>query len=208
MLRSCLEVPTSRPHSQNVTALGSSGSPSLSTESLPRQCPVPGTWLADEVLSAAKWIFGNPGLDWVTDSWCRRSQTNQDQVCYHQSLEFRGRQCSREGRPAGVRQNPFHSPFFCPPLPPLPTPPGSPAPDVANVTLPLPTPLTLPPTAGSLLPRLPSLVPSSGPGAPIESLLFSLSSSLGFVLCVYYISIGSFSCLLSCFREASLCQEI
>ena len=64
VLRSCLKVPTSRPHSQNATALRSSGSPSLSTESPPRQCLVPGTWPADEVLSAAKWIFGNPGLDW------------------------------------------------------------------------------------------------------------------------------------------------
>ena len=64
VFRSCLKEPTPRLQSQNAMVLGSRGPPSPSTEPPPSQCPVPGTWPADEVLSAAKWIFVNPGLEW------------------------------------------------------------------------------------------------------------------------------------------------
>ena len=39
-------------------------SSSMSVLPPPRQCSVPGTWSAEETLSAAQWIMGNPGLSW------------------------------------------------------------------------------------------------------------------------------------------------
>ena len=55
VLRSCF--PGRSPGSRN---------PSSTTSVLPppRQCSVPGTWSAEEILSAAQWIMGNPGLSW------------------------------------------------------------------------------------------------------------------------------------------------
>ena len=64
VLRSCFREHTPHPGSQNTTMPGPRGPPAPPTNLPPRQCPVPGTWPANEVLSAAKWIFGNPGLDW------------------------------------------------------------------------------------------------------------------------------------------------
>ena len=44
---------------------GATWSQSCPTRSSLRQCPVPGSWTADEILSAAKRIFRNPGLAWT-----------------------------------------------------------------------------------------------------------------------------------------------
>ena len=44
---------------------GATWFPSQPTRSSFCQCPVPGSWTADEILSAAKRIFRNPGLAWT-----------------------------------------------------------------------------------------------------------------------------------------------
>ena len=55
VLRSCFpkHSPGSRSHSSTKSVLPP-----------PRQCSVPGAWSAEEILSAAQWILGNPGLSW------------------------------------------------------------------------------------------------------------------------------------------------
>ena len=55
VLRSCFHgrSPGSRKPSSSTTVLPP-----------PRQCSVPGTWPAEEILSAAQWILGNPSLCW------------------------------------------------------------------------------------------------------------------------------------------------
>ena len=55
VLRTCL--PRHTPDSRNQASTTSVLPP-------PRQCSVPGAWSADEILSAAKWILGSPGLVW------------------------------------------------------------------------------------------------------------------------------------------------
>ena len=64
VLRSCLPQLSPSSRIPNSSVLGSMGPSTTSISPPPRQCPVPGTWSADEVLSAARWIFRNPGLDW------------------------------------------------------------------------------------------------------------------------------------------------
>ena len=83
-----------------------------------------------------------------------------------------GPSMSKGGTPDWCPTKSFPLATLQPPLPPPPTPPGSPAPGVANGTLPLPTPWTSPPTAGPLLPRLPSpLHPSASPTTFLDFLL-------------------------------------
>ena len=55
VLRTCF--PGHSPGSRNQTSTKSVLPP-------PRQCSVPGAWSAEEILSAAQWILGNPGLSW------------------------------------------------------------------------------------------------------------------------------------------------
>ena len=55
VLRTCF--PRHSPGSRNPSSTKSVLPP-------PRQCSVPGAWSAEEILSAAQWIMGNPGLSW------------------------------------------------------------------------------------------------------------------------------------------------
>ena len=64
VLRTCLPQHTPDSRNQALSVLGSKEPSTTSISPPPRQCPVPGAWSADEVLSAAKWIFGSPGLVW------------------------------------------------------------------------------------------------------------------------------------------------
>ena len=74
-----------------------------------RRSPVLGSWTADEILSAARWISRHPGLDYYARS--RWAQTDP----YHQPLEHRSSQRLRAGCPHGLSPESVHPPRpgFC-----------------------------------------------------------------------------------------------
>ena len=45
---------------------GATPNPSHIPGSSLRQCPVPGSWTAGDILSASRWTFGHPGLAWTS----------------------------------------------------------------------------------------------------------------------------------------------
>ena len=157
VFRSCLKEPTPRPHSQKASVLGSRGSPSPSTEPSPLPPLVNAQSLG--LGRPTKFFLPRNGFLGTLALIGHRLQvpevTNKSGSSSLSSIiETQDPSMSKGGTPDWCPTKSFPLATLQPPIPPPPTPPGSPAPGVASGTLPLPTPGTLPPTAGPLLLRL------------------------------------------------------